>query len=183
MPAHSLELPSLSVGPGIESHVLSLFSRNEVNRIWLSEPWLSFHYFWMKEKHLNGGNGRGWHKLGNWNSGNNRLAIYRYLQSVMAPTPALLPGKSHGRRSLVGCTPLGCKESDTTEWLYFHFSLSWIEEGNGNPLQYSCLENPRDGGAWWAAVYWVAQSRTQLKWLSSSSSSTRWQSNAQNSPR
>ena len=52
----------------------------------------------------------------------------------------------------------------------FHFSLSCIGEGNGNPLQCSCLENPRDGGAWWAAVYGVAQSRTRLKWLSSSSS-------------
>ena len=58
-----------------------------------------------------------------------------------------------------------------TERLHFHFSLSCIGEGNGNPLQCSCLENPRDGGAWWAAVYGVAQSRTQLKRLSSSSSS------------
>ena len=57
-----------------------------------------------------------------------------------------------------------------TERLRFHFSPSWIGEGNGNPLQCSCLENPRDGGAWWAAVYWVAQSRTRLKQLSSSSS-------------
>ena len=63
------------------------------------------------------------------------------------------------------------KESDTTERLHFHFSLSCIGEGNGNPLQCSCLENPRDGGAWWAAVYGVAQSQTQLKRLSSSSSS------------
>ena len=86
------------------------------------------------------------------------------------PTPVLLPGKSHGRRSLVGCSPWGRQESDTTERLHFHFSLSCIEEGNGNPLQYSCLENPRDGGAWWAAVYGVTQSRTRLKWLSSSSS-------------
>jgi len=59
---------------------------------------------------------------------------------------------------------------DTTEQLHFHFSLSCIGEGNGNPLQYSCLENPRDRGAWWAAGYGVAQSRTQLKRLSSSSS-------------
>ena len=58
-----------------------------------------------------------------------------------------------------------------TERLHFDFSLSCIGEGNGNPLQYSCLENPRDGGAWWSAVYGVAQSRTQLKRLSSSSSS------------
>ena len=56
-----------------------------------------------------------------------------------------------------------------TERLHFHFSLSWIEEGNGNPLQCSCLENLRDGGAWWAAVYGITQSRTQPKWLSSSS--------------
>ena len=87
------------------------------------------------------------------------------------PTPVLLPGKPHGRRSLVGCSPWGHKESDTSERLPFHFSLSCIGEGNGNPLQCSCLENPRDGGAWWAAVYGVAQSRTRLKQLSSSSSS------------
>ena len=85
------------------------------------------------------------------------------------PTPVLLPGKSHGRRSLVGCSPWGYYESGTTERLHFHFSLSCIGEGNGNPLQCSCLENPRDGGAWWASVYGVAQSRTRLKWLSSSS--------------
>ena len=85
------------------------------------------------------------------------------------PTPVLLPGKSQGRRSLVGCSPWGRAESDTTEQLHFHFSLSCIGEGNGNPLQCSCLENPRDGEAWWAAVYGVAQSRTRPKWLSSSS--------------
>ena len=86
------------------------------------------------------------------------------------PTPVLLPGKSHGRRSLVGCSPWGCYKLDTTERLHFHFSLSCMGEGNGNPLQCSCLENPRDGGDWWAAVYGVAQNQTQLKWLSSSSS-------------
>jgi len=80
-----------------------------------------------------------------------------------------LPRKSHGLRSLVGYSPWGREESDTTEWLTFHFSLSCIGEGNGNPLQCSCLENPRDGGAWWASIYGVAQSRTRLKWLSSSS--------------
>ena len=53
-------------------------------------------------------------------------------------------------RSLVGCSPRGRTESDVTEWLHFHFSLSCIGEGNGNPLQCSCLENPRDGRAWWA---------------------------------
>ena len=88
-------------------------------------------------------------------------------------TLGLLPGKSHGQRSLVGYSPRGHKEQDTTERLHFHFSLSCTEEGNGNPLQCSCLENPRDGGAWWAAVYGVAQSQTRLKRLSSSSSSSR----------
>ena len=82
-----------------------------------------------------------------------------------------MPGKSHGRRSLGGCSPWGRYESDTTEQLHFHFSLSCIGEGNGNPLQCSCLENSRDGGTWWAALYGVAQSRTRLKQLSSSSSS------------
>ena len=76
------------------------------------------------------------------------------------PTPVLLPGKSHG-------------QSDKTQRLHFQFSLSCIREGNGNPLQCSCLENPRDGGACWAAVYGVTQSRTRLKQLSSSSSSSR----------
>ena len=61
------------------------------------------------------------------------------------PTPALLPGKSHGWRSLVGRSPWGRQESETTERLHFHFSLSCIGEGNGNPLQCSCLENSRDG--------------------------------------
>ena len=86
------------------------------------------------------------------------------------PTPVLLPGKSHGQRSLVGCSPWGREELDMTAWLHFHFLLSCIGEGNGSPLQCSCLENPRDGGAWWAAVYGVSQSQTRLKWLSSSSS-------------
>ena len=87
------------------------------------------------------------------------------------PTPVLLPGKSHVWRSLVGCSPWGRKELDTTERLHFHFSLSWIGEGNGNLLQCSCLENPRDGGSWWAAIYGVAQSQTRLKQLRSSNSS------------
>ena len=130
-------------------------------------------------------------------------------------TPVLLPRKSHGWRSLVGCSPWDRYKSDATEWLHFHFhamekemathssvlawripgtaepgglpsmrshrvrhnwvtsfSLSCNGEGNGNPLQCSCLEKPRDGGVWWAAVYGVAQSRTRLKRLSSSSSSS-----------
>ena len=89
------------------------------------------------------------------------------------PTPVLLPGKSRGRGSLEGCSPWGRQESGITERLHFHFSLSCIGGGNGNPLQCSCLENPRDGGACWAAVSGVAQSRTRLKRLSSSSSSSK----------
>ena len=88
-------------------------------------------------------------------------------EKAMASHSVLLPGKSHGWSSLEGCSPWGRRESDTTEQLHFHFSLSCIGEGNGNPLQCSCLESPRDGGAWWAAIYGVAQSRTQLKRLSS----------------
>ena len=70
-------------------------------------------------------------------------SLYRRRQ--WHPTPVLLPGKSHGQRNLVGCSPWDRKESDTTEQLHFHFSLSCIGEGNANPLQCSCLENPRDG--------------------------------------
>ena len=75
------------------------------------------------------------------------------------PTPVLLPGKSHGWRSLEGCSSCGRWGLDTTKRLHFHFSLSCTGEGNGNPLQCSCLENPRDGGAWWAAVYGVDRVR------------------------
>ena len=91
------------------------------------------------------------------------LFILNTCQKVMAHTPVLLPGKSHGRKSLVGCSPWGREESETTEGLPFHFSLSCIGEGNSNPLHCSCLENPRDGVAWWAAVYGVTQSQTQRK--------------------
>ena len=68
----------------------------------------------------------------------------------------------------MGYSPWGCEESDITERILFHFSLSCIGEGNGNPLQCSCLENPWDRGAWWAAIYGVTQSRTRLMRLSSS---------------
>ena len=95
-------------------------------------------------------------------------------EKAVAPTPVLLPGKSHGWRSLVGCSPWGGEESDRTEQLHLYFSLSCMGEGNGNPLQCSCLGNPRDGGAWWAAVYGVTQSRTRLKQLSSSSRMLGW---------
>ena len=83
-------------------------------------------------------------------------------------TWASVAAASYGQRSLEGCSPWGHWGLDTTEWLHFHFSLSCVGEGNGNPLQCSCLENRRDSGAWWAAVYGVTQSRTRLKWLSSS---------------
>ena len=96
-----------------------------------------------------------------------RVRVKKNRRRQWHPTPVLLPGKSHGWRSQVGCSPWDRWESDTTERLHFHFSLSCIGEGNGNPLQYSCLENPRDGGAWWAAIYGVTQSRTRLKQLSS----------------
>ena len=86
-----------------------------------------------------------------------------YRRRQWHPTPVLLPGKSHGWRSLLGCSPCGLEELDTTERLPFHFSLSCTGEGNGGPLQCSCLENPRDGGAWWAAIYGVAQNQTRLK--------------------
>ena len=86
------------------------------------------------------------------------------------PTPVLLPGKSHGRWSLVGCSPWGRWELDRTQWLHFHFSLACIGEGNGNPV---FLPGESQGwGSLWAAVYGVAQSRTRLKQLSSSSSRT-----------
>ena len=103
-----------------------------------------------------------------WHMRTNHSYSTKYQRRLWQPTPVLLPGKSHGRRSLVGCSPWGLEESDMTERLHFHFPLSCIGEGNGNPFQCSCLENPRDGGALWAAIYGVAQSWTQLKRLSSS---------------
>ena len=106
-----------------------------------------------------------------WHDWATSLSLFTFMhwRRKWQPTPVLLPGESRGRGSLVGCGPWGHHELDTTEQLHFHFSLSHIGEGNGSPLQCSCLENPGDGGAWWAAVYGVAQSRTRLKRLSSSS--------------
>ena len=99
-----------------------------------------------------------------------------YWSGVPLPSPQIKPtytlawkipwAEEPGR-----CSPWGGEESDTTERLHFHFSLSCIREGNGNPLQCSCLENHRDRGAWWAAISEVTQSRTRLKRLSSSTSS------------
>ena len=91
------------------------------------------------------------------------------LEKAMAPHSSTLAWKIPGTEEPGGYSPWGHKESDTTERLHFHFSLSCTGEGNGNPLQCSCLEKPRDRGAWWAAIYGVTQSRTRLKWLSSSS--------------
>jgi len=100
----------------------------------------------------------------------------RYLglptEKTMAPHSSTLAWKIPWMEEPGGLQSMGSLESDMTERLHFHFSLSCIGEGNGNPLQCSCLENPRDGGAWWAAVYGVTESRTRLKRLSSSSSST-----------
>ena len=87
-------------------------------------------------------------------------AVTILLEKAMAPHSSTLAWKIPWMRSLVGCSPWGHEESDMTDRLHFHFSLSCTGEGNGNPLQCSCLENPRDEGAWWAAVYGVAQSRT-----------------------
>ena len=100
------------------------------------------------------------------------LFTFRHWRRKWQPTPVLLPAKSHGQRSLVGYHPWGHEESDTSKRLHLYFSHSYIGEGTGNPLQYSWLENPRDRGACWAAIYGVAQSRTRLKRLSSSSSSS-----------
>ena len=87
----------------------------------------------------------------------------------MAPHSSTLAWKIPWMEEPGGLRSPWCRwESDTIEGLHFHFSLSCIGEGNGNPLQCSCLENPGDGGAWWAAVYGVTQSRTRLKWLSRS---------------
>ena len=95
-----------------------------------------------------------------------QLLLYQpniiYWRRQWQPTSVLLPGKSHGQRSLVDYSPWDHKELDTTERLHFHFSFSCIGEGNGNPLQCSYLENPRDRRAWWAAVCGVAQSQTRL---------------------
>ena len=92
-------------------------------------------------------------------------------KKARAPHSSVLAWRIPWTEEPGGLQSMGSLESGTTERLHFHFSLSYTGEGNGNPLQCSCLENPRDGGAWWAAVYGVAQSWTRLKRLSSSSSS------------
>ena len=94
-------------------------------------------------------------------------------EKAMAPHPSTLAWKIPWTEEPGRLRSMGRWGSDTTERLHFHFSLSCNGEGNGNPLQCSCLENPRDGGAGWASVYGVTQSRTRLKRLRSSSSSSR----------
>ena len=108
----------------------------------------------------------GWLRVGQDSATSLSLFTFLHWRRQWQPTPVLFPGKSHGWRSLIACSPWGREE---TEQLHFHFSLSCIGEGNGNPFQCSCLENPRDSGAWWAAVYAVSQSQTRLKRLSSNS--------------
>ena len=102
-----------------------------------------------------------------WQKSDNWMTYTPHWRRQWHPTPVLLPGKSQGWRSLVGCSPWGSRrvrqDWATSLWLF----TARIGEGNGNPLQCSCLENPRDGGAWWAAIYGVAQDQTRLKWLSS----------------
>ena len=97
--------------------------------------------------------------------------LMRTTEKAMAPHSSTLAWKIPWTEEPGRLQSMGSLESDTTERLHFHFSLSCIGEGNGNPLQCSCLENPRDREAWWAAVCGVAQSRTRLKRLSCSSSS------------
>ena len=99
-----------------------------------------------------------------------RLCRSHPSEKVMAPHSSTLAWKIPWTEEPGGLQSMGRKELETTERLHFPFSLSCTGEGNGNPLQYSCLENPRDRGARWAAVYGVAQSQTRLKRRSSSSS-------------
>ena len=106
-----------------------------------------------------------------WTSHSGCLALSA--KKPMAPHSSTLAWKIPLTEEPGRYSPWGRWGLDTTERLHFHFSLSCIGEGNGNPLQCSCLENPRDRGACWASVYGVTQSQTRLKWLSSSSSS-RW---------
>ena len=96
------------------------------------------------------------------------IKYFQSLEKAMAPHSSTLAWKIPWMEEPGRLQSMGSLEMDTTKRLHFHFSLSCIGEGNGNPLQCSCLENPKDGGAWWAAVYGIAQSRTRLKRLSSS---------------
>ena len=152
---HSFLISQVSVGAGISTpHLLAPEMSTWAKTGQSMKNHLPGHSDWRLKS-----NGTRW-------SFYNILSIEWGQRRQWHPTPVLLPGKSHGQRSLVGCNPWGREESDMTERLHFHFLLSGIGEGNVNPLQCSCLENPRDGGVWWAAIYGVTQSRTRLKWLS-----------------
>ena len=106
-----------------------------------------------------------------------------FQEKAMAPHSSTLAWKIPWTEEPGRLQSMGRWESDTTGQLHFPFSLWCIGEGHGNPLQCSCLENPRDRGAWWAAVYGVAQNRTRMKWLSSSSNVlTEWLSESDGSP-
>ena len=109
------------------------------------------------------------------------LCLLRVTKAAMAPHSSTFAWKIPWTEEPGRLHTMGSLESDTTERLHFHFSLSRIGEGIGNPLQCSCLENPRDGGAWWAAVYGVAQSQTRLK-RRSSSKPNKYISNTQEGP-
>ena len=102
----------------------------------------------------------------------NCVSVLSCSEKAMATHSSTLAWKIPGTEEPGGLQSMGRWESGMTEWLHFHFLLSCIGEGNGNPLQCSCVDNPRDTGAWWAAVFGVAQSWTRLKRLSSSSSSS-----------
>ena len=137
-------LPSLK----LLSPCLFCFGSSVISSSWLSSPFLWASSFFRSSL-----------VSSSCHAARNSMKSSSCGSSLRQPTPVLLPGKSHGWRSLEGCSPWGCEELDITERLHFHFSHSCIGEGNGNPLQCSCLKNPRDGGAWWAAVYGVARSR------------------------
>ena len=102
------------------------------------------------------------------------LSLFTFMEKEMAAHSSILAWKIPWTEEPGGLWSMGSLRVGRTERLHFHFPLSCIREGNGNPLQCSCLENPRDRGAWWAAVYGVAQSRTRLKRLSSSRSLFMW---------
>ena len=147
---------------------------------WKCEPLgsLSWRRQWHPTPVLLPGESQGWQSLvgcSPWGAkSRTRLSNFTFtfhfhaLEKAMATHSSTLAWKIPWTEEPGRVQSMGSLESDTTEQLQFHFSLSCIGEGNGNPLQCSCLENPRDGGAWWAAVYGVAQSWPRLKRLSSS---------------
>ena len=124
--------------------------------------YFSANTYWIRNSRIN-------FKMWTWTV--NKYSLRHVFEKAMAPHSSTLAWKIPWVEEPGGLQSMGSLESDTTERLHFDFSLSCTGEGNGNPLQCSCLDNSRVWGAWWAAVYGVAQSWTRLKWLSSSSSS------------